>query len=959
MTGRLAKKVLLIGWDAADWRVINPLIDAGKMPTLKSLIERGVMGNLATLHPVLSPMLWTSIATGKRPYKHGILGFSEPTPDGTRVRPVSSRSRKTKALWNILHQNGLKSHVIAWWPSAPVEPINGVMISNHYHQAVGPLDEPWPLPPGTVHPPQLAEEFAELRFHPLELTAEEILPFIPRATEIDQDKDKRLGMAMKTLAEASSVHAAATWAMENQPWDLMAVYYDAIDHFCHGFMKYHPPRRAHISEQDFELYKDVVQGGYRYHDMMLARLLELAGEDATIILVSDHGFHPDHNRPVAIPNEPAGPAVEHRDFGIFAMAGPGIKRDDLIYGASLLDVTPTILTLFGLPVGEDMDGKPLAQAFVTVPEIASIPSWDAVEGEAAMHPAEIQGDPLAEQAALQQLIALGYIDKLDDNYEQAVTGTAQELRYNLARAYMDGDHHAEAAKILEELYANTPDEHRFGVQLALCYRAMNWIRSLRVLVEKLYERRSEQARVAHEKLKEWNTKLAERKAEPNNADKPTAELLNEDERREWLRLRGEAAISTYDIEYLRGYVKMAERDYRGALVHLSAAEKAEPHRSGLYIQIGEAYLKLRRYIDAQRAFDKAAAIDPENPHVHLGLARSYLGRSQATRATEEAIRAVSLTYHFPLAHYVLGLALARLKRYDKAAEALEVAVAINPNFRQAHLRLVRLYTQRLDDLEKAAEHKRLVQAIRQATRRSRPRGITVPTAAPAVSAPLSTHLTVHRPPTGTDDQPFVTVVTGLPRTGTSMMMQMLIAGGLPILTDGQRAADADNPRGYYEYEPTTRLRTERDWVKEAVGQGVKIVAQLLPFLPSEHQYRVIFMRRDLDEVLASQRAMLERLGRETASMPPEQLRAVFQQQLRQIELWLAKQSNIQTLFVDYDGVLQESAATAKAVNTFIGGNLKVDAMAAAVDPILHRQRREASVNTDNTPSTQSKATATS
>lgn len=119
MTERLAKKVLLIGWDAADWRVIHPLLEAGKMPALQGLIERGVMGNLATLHPVLSPMLWTSIATGKRPYKHGILGFSEPTPDGTRVRPVSSRSRKTKALWNILHQKGLKSHVIAWWPSAP------------------------------------------------------------------------------------------------------------------------------------------------------------------------------------------------------------------------------------------------------------------------------------------------------------------------------------------------------------------------------------------------------------------------------------------------------------------------------------------------------------------------------------------------------------------------------------------------------------------------------------------------------------------------------------------------------------------------------------------------------------------------------------------------------------------------------------------------------------------------
>jgi hypothetical protein len=173
-----------------------------------------------------------------------------------------------------------------------------------------------------------------------------------------------------------------------------------------------------------------------------------------------------------------------------------------------------------------------------------------------------------------------------------------------------------------------------------------------------------------------------------------------------------------------------------------------------------------------------------------------------------------------------------------------------------------------------------------------------------------------------------------------MMMQMLTAGGLPILTNDQRAADTDNPRGYYEYEPTTRLRTERSWVKEAIGQGIKIVAQLLPFLPSEHQYRVIFMRRDLDEVLASQRIMLERLGRETASMQPKQLRAVFQQQLRQIELWLTKQLNVHILFVDYDSVLQDSAITAKAVNAFVGGNLKLNAMTAAVDPTLHRQRRK-------------------
>lgn len=126
-------KVLLIGWDGADWKVINPLLDAGKMPNLERLINSGVMGNLSTLYPPLSPMLWTSIATGKRPFKHGILGFTEPAPQGKGIRPVSNLSRKTRAIWNILHLKEMKSNVVGWWPSHPAEPINGVMVSNLYH----------------------------------------------------------------------------------------------------------------------------------------------------------------------------------------------------------------------------------------------------------------------------------------------------------------------------------------------------------------------------------------------------------------------------------------------------------------------------------------------------------------------------------------------------------------------------------------------------------------------------------------------------------------------------------------------------------------------------------------------------------------------------------------------------------------------------------------------------------
>ena len=362
MGERLAKKLLLIGWDAADWKLINPLVDQGQMPALEHMINRGVMGNLATLRPILSPMLWNSIATGKRPDKHGILGFVEPDPGTGKIRPVTSTSRKVKALWNICTQSGLQSHVLGWFAGHPAEPINGVSVSPLYAEPVGPLDQPWPLAADSVHPERVRETLAGYRIHPAQLTAE-ILPFVPRAGEVDQEQDHHLESLAKIMAENCSIHNAATWILENEPWDFLAVYYNGIDHFCHAFMDYHPPRRESVPEQKFEIYKDVVNGAYKFHDMMLERLLQLAGPDTTVLLLSDHGFHSDHLRPRYMPKAGAGPAVSHRPFGVICMAGPHIRQDERIYGATLLDITPTVLTLLGLQVGDDMDGRVLVEAF--------------------------------------------------------------------------------------------------------------------------------------------------------------------------------------------------------------------------------------------------------------------------------------------------------------------------------------------------------------------------------------------------------------------------------------------------------------------------------------------------------------------------------------------------------------------------------------------------------------------
>ncbi len=201
----MRKKVLLIGWDAADWKVINPLMDEGLMPTLNGMVNDGVIANLATLDPPLSPILWTSIATGKLADKHGILGFVEPDPNNMSVRPVLSLSRKVKAIWNILSQQGIKTHVVGWWPSHPAEPINGVMVSNFYQRAVDSYGSPWPIADGTVHPKELEELFAELRVHPSELTLAHLAPLFPNYEKVNQPNDPRLGQGAKILAQAASM----------------------------------------------------------------------------------------------------------------------------------------------------------------------------------------------------------------------------------------------------------------------------------------------------------------------------------------------------------------------------------------------------------------------------------------------------------------------------------------------------------------------------------------------------------------------------------------------------------------------------------------------------------------------------------------------------------------------------------------------------------------------------------
>lgn len=185
----------------------------------------------------------------------------------------------------------------------------------------------------------------------------------------------------------------------------------------------------------------------------------------------------------------------------------------------------------------------------------------------------------------------------------------------------------------------------------------------------------------------------------------------------------------------------------------------------------------------------------------------------------------------------------------------------------------------------------------------------------------------------------ITIVSGLPRCGTSMMMQMLEAGGLPVMTDGIRAPDSDNPRGYYELEKVKQIKEDKSWLQEADGKVFKMISQLLYELPPDREYRIIFMLREMEELLASQSVMLENLGKSSGNADNDTMRKYFERHVEKLKTWLDEQENIQVLHCFYNDVMKDPEGAVKRINDFLGGSLDADAMLCVIKPELYRKRR--------------------
>jgi len=862
-------KVLLIGWDAADWKIIGPLMAKGQMPALKKLIDKGVYGNMSTMNPPYSPMLWSTVATGKTPDKHGVLGFIELLPNMKGIRPVTVNSRKSKAIWNILHHEGYKSNLVGWWPSHPAEPINGVVVTDKFQKIKKDPKAKTPIVKGTIHPESFLKELRDLRMFPHEITEAHILPFLPKAGEIDQEKDKGLNSFAKIMAENTSVHCAATNVMRTTEWDFMAVYYDLIDHFCHAFMKFHPPKQKAIPQNMFEIYNDAVKSSYRFQDMMLERTMDLVDDDTTIIVMSDHGFESGHKRILKMPKYPAAPALEHRQFGIFVAAGPNIKRNEKVFGLGLIDIAPTILHMFKLPIGKDMDGKVALDIFEKQTKPKYIDSWENVEGDFGQHKNTDEFDQLSDQETMQQLVDLGYIEKPDEKIEIAILKTKCDLKHNLARVYLgkkDYEHSKEILLVLvNEVYPTHQESDIEGENKENFKKQGIKVGDSVIDIIPYY-------------MDLLSISLAEHDYE--NAEDYLNQLRTRDKKFE---------INTYFAE---SKILLGKGKVQQALKILNKAKDNKPN-SEVWYQIGKIYMQLNNFKEAKSAFENALDFEIDKSKFHQALAVTLLRLGENEEAAEHALTSIELVKYFPEAHYTLGEALEKLGDLENAKIAFETAASLKPK-----------------------THHRAEKAIENIEEK-----FSIPT-------------------DYKDKGEFkyrknqIVIVSGLPRSGTSLIMQMLNKGGVEVLTDSKREADISNPKGYFEYNPVMSIHKDNSWLKLAQNKSVKVVAPLLKFLDPKYRYKVIFMKRDLTEIIKSQQKMI---GKDPETLPTRLFEA-YKKQLSLVDVWKNKEPGVELIYIDYKEALNNTSEIIKKVTSFIDVSMDAKQMEACVDKSLYRNK---------------------
>jgi tetratricopeptide (TPR) repeat protein len=670
------RNLVLIGLDGADWEIIDPLVASGDLPNIARLSEEGVRARLRTIAPILSPVVWTSVATGKGPAKHGIVDFLARASDGSMV-PVTSSLRRARALWNLLGEGGVPVSVTAWWATWPAEPVEGYMATDRiayqlFKEVIAEpaSDDPVAEKRGKTWPADLFDEIAPMIVPPSSVNDADLarLVDLDALGSPDADDRERLEDLRTIVASTRTYEAIATELLRRQPRGFHSVYNESTDTVAHLFMPFRPPRRPEVDDRRAAAFGDVVDASYREADAMIGRILERVGPDWNVLVISDHGFKHGDNRPSTDSRIDHGPGADWHDrFGVLILWGNDVRRGVRVADASILDVAPTILALYGLPVGEDMDGRVLEEAlapeFLAEFPVERIPTWEREESA---------GEEVAPSAQDPELIAklraLGYLAPEPEGSEDELTAG---LSQDSARAFNN-----QGVVLMTQRDLDGALE-QFEKGLA----AGGGIPSL-VNIANVH--------LAQRDLDQAESALARIEAiQPNARMLPglrgaVADLRGDDVEAERL-LRQAIRIDPADSRaHARlGHVLEKRGQLDEALAEFEAAVRANPDNAEAHNYAGNVLRQRGDLPGAEAYFRKAIAADPRYPGAYnnLGLLLQETGRG--TEAVELYRKGLEQAPRSPLLHNSLGSLLLVKGDLDAAEREIRGALDVDPGMAEA------------------------------------------------------------------------------------------------------------------------------------------------------------------------------------------------------------------------------------------------------------------------------------